>query len=58
MRMLGSPGLDAWVNYYIIVGSTAGALTGLQFVVFAFISERRKITDITDINAFATHGIR
>src|SRR5690349_19205103 len=27
--------LEAWASYYVIVGSSAGALTGLQFVVIA-----------------------
>lgn len=31
--------LGAWENFYIIVGSSAGALTGLQFVVLTLISE-------------------
>ncbi|MGH7741546.1 MAG: hypothetical protein ACRENS_05935 [Candidatus Eiseniibacteriota bacterium] len=31
--------LGAWENFYIIVGSSAGALTGLQFVVLTIISE-------------------
>jgi hypothetical protein len=30
---------QAWENFYIIVGSTAGALIGLQFVVLTLISE-------------------
>ena len=28
-----------WESFYVIVGSTAGALTGLQFVVLTLISE-------------------
>lgn len=28
--------LLTWENFYIIVGSSAGALTGLQFVVIRF----------------------
>ena len=31
--------LGEWQNFYVIVGSAAGALTGLQFVVMALISE-------------------
>lgn len=31
--------LQAWENFYIIVGSSAGALTGLQFVVLTLITE-------------------
>ena len=29
--------LDGWENFYVIVGSSAGALIGLQFVVLALI---------------------
>jgi len=31
--------LAAWENFYVIVGSSAGALTGLQFVVMALIAD-------------------
>jgi len=30
--------LSAWENFYVIVGSSAGALTGLQFVVMTLIA--------------------
>jgi hypothetical protein len=32
--------LDGWENFYVIVGSSAGALIGLQFVVITLISGR------------------
>lgn len=32
--------LAAWQNFYVIVGSSAGALIGLQFVVLSFIADR------------------
>ena len=32
--------LDGWKNFYVIVGSSAGALIGLQFVVIALIAAR------------------
>ena len=32
--------LESWGSYYVIVGSTSGALIGLQFVVMTLISER------------------
>ncbi|HEY8226478.1 MAG TPA: hypothetical protein VIG25_14455 [Pyrinomonadaceae bacterium] len=32
--------LAGWENFYVIVGSSAGALIGLQFVVIALIAER------------------
>ena len=31
--------LGEWNNFYVIVGSSAGALIGLQFVVIALIAE-------------------
>lgn len=33
--------LAAWQNFYVIVGSSAGALIGLQFVVLSLIADRR-----------------
>jgi hypothetical protein len=32
-------GLEAWQNFYVIVGSSAGALIGLQFVVMTLVAE-------------------
>jgi hypothetical protein len=32
--------LAGWVNFYVIVGSSAGALIGLQFVVIALVANR------------------
>jgi hypothetical protein len=32
--------LDEWANFYVIVGSSAGALIGLQFVVMTLIANR------------------
>ena len=43
----------AWDNFYVIVGSSAGALTGLQFVVMALVAERPFGT-LGEINAFGT----
>ncbi|HEV2238424.1 MAG TPA: hypothetical protein VGR57_17330, partial [Ktedonobacterales bacterium] len=34
--------LSAWQNFYIIVGSSAGALTGLLFVVVTLLSGRSR----------------
>jgi len=31
--------LDGWANFYVIVGSSAGALIGLQFVVITLIAD-------------------
>ena len=46
--------LTAWENFYIIVGSSAGALTGLQFVVIALIAEVRPQNSSGEISAFGT----
>lgn len=45
--------LAAWEAFYIIVGSVAGALTGLQFVVMAMVGERRRASS-PEIAAFGT----
>lgn len=44
--------LAAWQNFYVIVGSSAGALVGLQFVVLSLISEIP--SDAAASGAFAT----
>jgi hypothetical protein len=36
--------LKAWESFYVIVGSSAGALTGLQFVVLTLITEAGMLT--------------
>jgi len=33
-------GLGGWANFYVIAGSSAGALIGLQFVVLTLIANR------------------
>ena len=32
--------LDAWDSFYVIIGSAAGALIGLQFVVVTLVAEK------------------
>jgi hypothetical protein len=49
--------LDAWEPFYIIVGSSAAALTGLQFVVITLITEARTSANSGTIGAFATPTI-
>src|SRR6476660_3844765 len=46
--------LTAWQNFYVIVGSSAGALIGLQFVVIALVGSTRKRTNAEAINAYGT----
>ncbi|MDQ2839643.1 MAG: hypothetical protein M3Y72_01105 [Acidobacteriota bacterium] len=46
--------LANWQNFYVIVGSAAGALTGLQFVVIALIAQTRATGSMREIRAFGT----
>jgi hypothetical protein len=46
--------LPRWANFYVIVGSSAGALTGLQFVVIALIAQSGGPTNRREIRAFGT----
>jgi hypothetical protein len=49
---------DGWENFYIIVGSSAGALIGLQFVVITLLADRPIVgADAQATNAFSTPGI-
>ena len=49
--------LQLWESFYVIVGSSAGALTGLQFVVMALIADIRRRTTSAQIDAFGTPTI-
>jgi len=49
--------LAAWNSFFIIVGSSAGALIGLQFVVMALIAERSPPRGEEAGPAFATPTI-
>ena len=50
--------LGEWESFYIIVGSSAAALTGLQFVVITLIGEAQSRASATGgIGAFATPTI-
>ena len=57
MQEVAQSPLAAWENFYIIVGSSAGALTGLQFVVITLVMESRMGANPTTIGAFATPTI-
>jgi hypothetical protein len=48
--------LADWSNFYVIVGSAAGGLTGLTFVVIALVSESRRV-NTTGLRAFVTPTI-
>ena len=49
--------LVAWESFYVIVGSSGAALTGLQFVVIALIAEVWDRPSIRQIDAFGTPTI-
>jgi len=49
--------LAAWESFYVIVGSSGAALTGLQFVVIALIAEVRPRSSMREIAAFGTPTI-
>jgi len=46
--------LTRWVNFYVMAGSSAAALTGLQFVVIALIDEMRPRNVTEGVDAFST----
>jgi hypothetical protein len=46
--------LDGWENFYVIVGSSAGALIGLQFVVVTLIANKPALRTAEAGAAFAT----
>ena len=46
--------LAGWENFYIIIGSSAAALTGLMFVVITLTAENRGATDSGGVAAFAS----
>jgi len=48
------PALSGWENFYVIIGSSAAALIGLQFVVIALIKDTRTRTNSGTISAFGT----
>jgi hypothetical protein len=56
--MDGTP-LTHWDNFYVIVGSSAAALTGLQFVVMALAADSptRTGTSTATVDAFGTPNV-
>ncbi len=46
--------MSAWENFYVIVGSSGGALIGLQFVVMTLIADKRQRTQTGALSAFGT----
>jgi hypothetical protein len=46
--------LTSWTNFYVIVGSSSGALTGLTFVVITLLAGRQMEEVRLGMNAFTT----
>ena len=46
--------LAGWESFYVIAGSVAGALIGLQFVVIALVADSRRRATTPEIAAFGT----
>jgi hypothetical protein len=46
--------LSAWQNFYVIIGSSAAALTGLQFIVVTLVAQVRARSSATEIETFGT----
>jgi len=57
MQPLFVTALGEWENFYVIVGSSAGALIGLQFVVMTLIAEKQVATSEALGSAFGTPNI-
>ena len=52
-----APPLHDWETFYVIVGSSAAALTGLQFVVIALVAEARTGGGEKELQAFGSPTI-
>ena len=48
------PALSTWESFYVIVGSSGGALIGLQFVVITLLESRRRLANSESVGAFGT----
>src|SRR5947209_16292084 len=49
--------LSQWENFYVIVGSSAGGLTGLMFVVVALVADSSMPRTPESMNAFGTPNV-
>ena len=54
MSAEGAAPLAAWEGFYVIVGTSAAALTGLQFVVMALVSDVETHASGQTVSAFGT----
>jgi hypothetical protein len=49
--------LAGWESFYVIIGSSSAALTGLNFVVVALGAESKTVTASADLSAYGTPTI-
>jgi hypothetical protein len=49
--------LSQWEAFYVIVGSSAGGLTGLMFVVLTLVADSRVARTPETVNAFGTPNV-
>ncbi|GFO67786.1 hypothetical protein GMLC_13650 [Geomonas limicola] len=54
MNELGSTVLSAWQSFYVIVGSSAAALIGMQFIVVTLLANQRRPPTEETVSAFGT----
>ena len=57
MEPAAQSALSQWESFYVIVGSSAGGLTGLMFVVVALVKESALPRSPDTINAFGTPNV-
>jgi len=58
MEEIARSPMAAWESFYVIVGSSGAALTGLQFVVIALIADsKRHQATIREIETFGTPNV-
>ena len=54
MNELTSTALSAWQSFYVIVGSAAAALIGMQFIVVTLLANQRRPPTAETVSAFGT----
>jgi hypothetical protein len=57
LQNVAEASLTDWGSFYVITGSAAAALTGLQFVVMALVNDTRSRSSTATIDAFGTPNI-
>ena len=57
MQETVAPALTAWGSYYVIIGSSAAALTGLMFVVITLVNDSTRRRSEGAVSAYSTPTI-